>query len=183
MQTYISLLRGINVSGRKKILMKDLKMLFQSLDFENVQTYIQSGNVVFEAAEKENEQEMSFKIAEAILRKYGFEVPILVFKKEEWQKAVIENPFLREENVATKSLYVTFLAEKPKAENLAKLESVSFLPDIFTVSDKRIYLKVEKYGKTKLSNNFFERKLKVSATTRNWKTVLKLYDISTKNEI
>lgn len=183
MQTYISLLRGINVSGRKKILMKDLKMLFQSLDFENVQTYIQSGNVVFEAAEKENEQEMSLKIAQAILQKYSFEVPILVFKKEEWEKVVLENPFLSEENVVIKSLYVTFLAEKPKAENLAKLESVSFLPDIFTVLDKRIYLKVEKYGKTKLSNNFFERKLKVSATTRNWKTVLKLYDISTKNEV
>jgi len=160
--------------------MKDLKTLFQSLDFENVQTYIQSGNIVFEASKIENEVAIGKKIAQAIFQKYGFEVPILIFKGEEWQKMAIGNPFSKEENVEIKSLYVTFLAEKPKKENLAKLENVNFLPDTFIIAEKCIYLKVEKYGKTKLSNNFFERKLKVSATTRNWKTVLKLCDIAAK---
>ena len=105
----------------------------------------------------------------------------MVRKKEELKSLVIKNPFLKVENINTKELYVTFLAELPNTTHFAKLKAIekqNFLPDDFVIIEKTIYVRAEKYGKTKLSNNFFERKLKVTSTARNYKTMLKLLSLS-----
>ena len=82
MQTFISILRGINVSGQKKILMAELKVLYESLKFKDVITYIQSGNVLFKSNEKLSDIEFATKIEKAIYKKYGFEVPVIIRNKE-----------------------------------------------------------------------------------------------------
>ena len=91
MNVYIALLRGINVGGHKKMLMSDLKLLFESLGFENVTTYIQSGNVVFSSAK---EADLAANISKSIELKYGFIVPVLVKKASELSKIVSKCPFL-----------------------------------------------------------------------------------------
>jgi len=179
MQTFISILRGINVSGQKKILMAELKALYESLQFTDVNTYIQSGNVIFKSNEKLSDIEFAIKIEKALYKKYGFEVPVIIRSKDEIRKVISANPFLKEKNMDEKRLYVTFLSEMPAKENTEITKSLDFSPDIFFIIGKEVYLCVSSgYGETKLSNNFFEKKLKVNATTRNWNTVQKLLQLA-----
>jgi len=182
-QAFISMLRGINVSGQKKILMTDLKELYEKLGFSQVTTYIQSGNVIFKSNEKLPDTRLAKKIEKAIYEKYDFEVAVIIRSAEEIKKTISSNPFLKEKNCDTKRLYVTFLSEIPAKENVESIENIHFLPDKFIVSEKEIYLYVPKgYGETKISNNFFEQKLKVKATTRNWNTVNKLSDLASNSK-
>ncbi|MDB5227867.1 MAG: hypothetical protein JWN78_2060 [Bacteroidota bacterium] len=177
MQTYISILRGINVSGQKKILMTDLKALYESLGFSEVISYIQSGNVIFKY-KKETDLKLAQKIEQAISKKYKFEVPVIIRSVDEMKKVLTSNPYLKQKNTDEERLYVTFLAEAPTKENLEAIKKYNFSPDEFIISGKEIYLHIPNgYGNTKLSNNFFENKLKVTATTRNWKTVGKLVEL------
>ena len=179
MSTYIALLRGINVSGQKKILMADLKTLFESLSFGKIQTYIQSGNVVFDYNEKDSNLDIALKISEAILNHYQFEVPVLVRTVPEMKLALENNPFVEEANVDPSRVAITFLATKPLPENLKKLDDIDFTPDKFIIKDTGIYLHCPKgFGVSKLSNNFFENKLKVRATSRNWRTINKLVEMA-----
>ena len=179
MQNFISILRGINVGGQKKILMSDLKVLYQSLQFKDVETYIQSGNVVFKSDTKFSDTEMAKEIEKAIEKKYGFQVPVIIRRKKELQNIISDNPFLKDKNIDTKKLHVTFLSNLPDKTNIESIGNIDFLPDQFIIKGKEIYLHIpESYGETKLSNNFFEKKLKVSATTRNWNTVNKLFEAS-----
>lgn len=172
MSTYIAILRGINVSGQKLIKMAELKKLIEQLGYSSVQTYIQSGNIVFNS----NEKKLAEQISAAILKHFGFDVPVLVLSTEDWRKAKDQQPFLDKEE---KALHLTFLAEAPSAENLSALKDMAYPPDEYHIIDKVIYLHCPNgYGNTKLSNTFFERKLKVSATTRNWATVNKLLDMA-----
>jgi len=178
MQTFISILRGINVSGQKKILMADLKTLYEKLKFKEVTTYIQSGNVAFKGEEKWKDIKLAQKIEGAIFKKYNFQVPVIIRSKEELKKIISSNPFLKEKNIDTKKLHVTFLSEIPAKTNVESIEDIDFSPDIFILNGKEIYLHIPvSYGETKLSNNFFENKLKVKATTRNWNTVNKLLEM------
>ncbi len=179
MQTFISILRGINVSGQKKILMTDLKSLYEGLKFSNVKTYIQSGNVSFKTKEKLSDVQLAGKIEKAIYKRYSFEVPVIIRNEDELKKIISSNPFMREKNNDAKRLYVTFLSEIPAKENIRSVESIDFLPDKFIFIGKEIYLRVANgYGETKISNNFLEKKLKVKATTRNWNTVNQLLEMA-----
>ena len=179
MQTYISILRGINVSGQKKILMVDLKLLFEKLKFENVTTYIQSGNVVFKSSTELTDLELSKMIEAEIFKKYKFEVPVISRTKKELENVISSNPFLKEKNIRIEKLHVTFLSEKPNNDLVESIGHLNFSPDQFFINEKEVYLYIpESYGETKLSNKFFENKLKVTATTRNWKKVNKLAEIT-----
>lgn len=179
MKTFISILRGINVSGQKKILMADLKVLFENLEFEDVSTYIQSGNVVFSADEKSTGQDLARKIEAAISEKYSFHVPVIIRTAVEIENILAVNPFLKDVNIDREKLHVTFLEEIPEQEKLESIKSFDFPPDQFVIIGKEVFLHCpDKYGETKLSNKFFENKLKVSATTRNWKTVNKLVEMA-----
>ncbi|HTM66092.1 MAG TPA: DUF1697 domain-containing protein [Flavipsychrobacter sp.] len=178
MQTYISILRGINVSGQKKINMQELKAMYESYGFGNVATYIQSGNVVFQS-EKEEEKLLAKKIEDAIKATFGFDVPVLVLTLKDIMATIKHNPFLKEKDIQTDKLHVTFLQDKPEAANIKKTEELDFSPDRFVISGKDVYVYCPNgYGNTKINNNFFESKLKVKATTRNWKTVNELERIA-----
>jgi uncharacterized protein (DUF1697 family) len=184
MATIISILRGINVSGQKKILMADLKTLYESLGFKNISTYIQSGNVIFTTAKKLSNTELAAVIEKAIKKQYGFEVPVITKTLIEWNKIIMANPFVKKKGIDLERLYVTFLSQPPDKENISKAESFSYPPDEFIITDAAIYMHVpDSYGNTKLSNNFFEKKLKVSATTRNWKTVVTLAELANGNNL
>ena len=181
MQTFISILRGINVSGQKKILMADLKKLYESLKFSEVKTYIQSGNVVFKSDSKISDIQLARKIEKAISAKYKFEVPVIIRTKEELEKILSQNSFTKEKSIDLKKLHVTFLSETPDREKMEQIKEVDFSPDQFIIKGKEIYLHIpNSYGETKLSNKFFENKLKVSATTRNWNTVNKLLELASQ---
>lgn len=168
MAVFLSILRGINVSGQKMIKMTDLKALYEELSFKNVSTYIQSGNVIFENKE---DKELCKKIEKKIFEKYNFLVPVIIRSMEEMETTINGNMFLKEKKIELDKLHVTYLEEEPLPENLEKIGNVQFEPDRFYISGKDIYIYCPGgYGKTKLNNTFFENKLKVKATTRNWKT-------------
>lgn len=178
MHTYISLLRGINVSGQKKIKMKDLKTLYETLGFENVTTYIQSGNVLFQSSEKDVP---AFKqdIEKRIEKGYGYPVKVLIKTKDDIKKIIEHNQFLKNKKTDISKLYVTFLFETPAEPPLDDINNAKKDSEQYEVAGNEIYLFLpEGYGRAKLNNNFLERKLNVDATTRNWKTVNKLLELA-----
>lgn len=179
MQTYISILRGINVSGQKKILMTDLTKLYEDLGFKDVKSYIQSGNVLFKSSKSLKKKDICDKIQKAIRKQYNFEVPVQILSLDELKAIIESNPFIKQKNIDLEKLHVTFLSESPNPEHLQKTQALDFSPEKFLIKDNAIYLYCPVgYGNSKLSNNFFESKLKVIATTRNWKTVNKLAELA-----
>ena len=178
MTTYISLLRGINVSGQKKVKMAELKVLYESLGLEDVATYIQSGNVIF----KDDRDAPALKscLEQNIEQHFSFHVPVEVIPHHEFMKVNNQLPFddINLEQDGTKVL-ITFLSELPQATLIEKLMSYVKAPEQLVIKEKVIYLHCPNgYGKTKLSNNFIENKLKVTATTRNLKTIAKLSSLA-----
>lgn len=178
MTKFIAILRGINVGGHRKILMADLKTLLAKNDLQNIATYIQSGNVVFDASK--NAAELEQLISSLIKKQYDFDVPVMVRSQEEWRTVFEQNPFLLKDNsIPIDQLYVTFLGEEPTPENLTITNDFSFPNDEFKIVGRSVYILLgKKYSDTKLTNTFFESKLKVTATSRNWKTVTKLVEMS-----
>jgi len=180
MKKFVALLRGINVSGQKQIKMSDLKTLSEDLGFTKVQAYIQSGNVIFSAKEKSSKR-LEDKTSSAIKSKFGFDVPVIVVTPEEIEYVIQNNPFIKKKKDLEK-LYVTFLSENLPAENIKKLNAVDYFQEEYIIDGRYIYLFVPNgYGKAKLNNNLFENKFKVFGTTRNWKTVNKLFELSISN--
>jgi len=178
MKTYISLLRGINVSGKNRIGMSELKGLFESLSMTNVATYIQSGNVIFDRADQDPAS-LARSIEAEITRSFGASVSVFLRDNNQFQQIIENNPFLNQRNEDPEKLHVTFLSDSPSESVLSNLILPVGTPDEFMVYDKGIYLFCPNgYGRTKISNSFFERKLGLSATTRNWKTVMALYEIA-----
>ena len=120
MPTYISMLRGINVGGHKKVPMNQLRAMFEALGFKEVRTYIQSGNVVFRAT-MGNPEDLSRKIEQRVLKEFGFPASVITRTPEELQKAIQSNPFIKESGLAPAKVYVAFLTEAPKADAVKKL--------------------------------------------------------------
>ena len=175
---YISMLRGINVSGQKKIRMAELKELYQSLQYYNVQTYLQSGNVIFSSKIKEHSK-LKKVIESEIEKTFGFYVNIFLREIKDFKRIIETNPFLIARNENPSHLYVTFLGTDFHKLNPENLENKKYNADEFIAGKKEIFVFCPNgYGRTKLNNNFFEKKLKVNATTRNWKTVNALYKIA-----
>lgn len=171
-----AILRGINVGGHRRILMKDLKLLFEKLECKNVSTYIQSGNVIFES--NHANLELENKIEASIKDTFGFDVPVIIRTSIELANSVHNNPF-QVPNVDINKLHLTFLKETPTLDNVQHTLTYNFAPDKFKIDNKDVFVFCEgKYHQSKLTNNFFEKKLKTGATTRNWKTVLKLLELS-----
>lgn len=178
MKTYISILRGINVSGHNLIKMDALREMYGGMRFKNIETYIQSGNVVFQS-NTSDVHELEEKISSKLLRTFSTQVPVLVLELDELKKVVKNNPYVNRRKEDPKALHVTFLSEAPKREALAAIQEHAFAPDEFSAFGQTVYLFSPKgYGNTKLTNTFFEKKLKVIATTRNWKTVLELMNMT-----
>jgi len=177
---YIAILRGINVGTGRKVPMTDLKKLCENMGLQNVQTYIQSGNVVFEWSRSESISELETRLQKAFSESFGFDIPVLVRTAKEWAESIAQNPFLKEENVDIDRLHLTCLKEVPSLELLEKIKMFQYLPDRYEIIGKDVFIFCAAgYGTSKLTNPFFESKLRVSATTRNWKTVMKLIEMIT----
>lgn len=175
MPVFLSILRGINVSGQKKILMSDLKQIYEQLDLKKVQTFIQSGNVIFES--KSNKL-LAEKIEQKIRENYAFDVPVIIRTMAEMETTIKNNPFLITKGIELDKLHVTYLSEALTVESIKKIKEYNFEPDTFHIIEKEIYIHCPNgYGRTKLTNTFFEKKLNVCATTRNWKTSNELLTI------
>ena len=178
LQSYIAMLRGINVSGQKKIKMADLRAHLSELNFDSIQTYIQSGNIIFQSQDI-NTSRLEEQIKSKIQEKYGFEVPTLVKTPKEISAAIVNNPFVDEIENDPKRIYVTFLATEPMTEHVDKLLSYDYAPEQIVLKGKDLYGYSPKgFGNAKFSNNFIENKLKVAATTRNWRTVNTLLEMA-----
>ena len=159
--------------------MNDLKVLYENSGFEDVSTYIQSGNVIFTSNET-SKSSIKSKLENTITQEYGFDVPIYICTNEEMQNIFENSPFLesQDEENGTKIL-VTFLSSTPTQTDIDKVMTYVKEPEKLVVSNAIVYFYCPSgYGKSKLSNKFLESKLKVVATTRNWKTVTKLCEIS-----
>jgi len=166
------MLRGINVSGQKKIKMNELISLYESLSFKNVTTYIQSGNVLFDSS-ADNLVSLAEKIEKEIKKEFLFEVPVIIRTKEELKHIIKTNPFLKREDIDHSKLHITFLTKTVKKPIPPKIMETKSAEDEFFTSNKEIYLFCPKgYGRTKYNNNFFERYLSMNATTRNWNTIM-----------
>lgn len=177
MSTWIAILRGVNVSGARKLPMKELKELFEMLKCTNVRTYIQSGNVVFESTKLEFST-FGKKVEAAIKKRYDYDVPVLVRSLEEMKKVVAVNPYLKRKDIEPDKLHVTFLADAPKKPEAERIVCTTFGNDSFQLLGREVYVHCpDGYGNTKLNNSFFESKLKLIATTRNWRTVNELVRI------
>jgi uncharacterized protein (DUF1697 family) len=169
MATYIALLRGINVTGHNIIRMEDLRASFAALGFQQVKTYVQSGNVIFQAVKGAN---LSGKIERKILADYGYNVSVLVKTPRELQQVIRDNPFPKLAGTDESRLYVTFLSAPAPSSAESALKGLATEQERFHVAGREIYLYCPiGYGKTKLSNTAIEKKLRVVATTRNWKSV------------
>ena len=175
--TYIALLRGINVGGKNKLPMKDLAALFAEAGCANVQTYIQSGNVVFQAP-PETADTLPDQISASIAARFGLRVPVVLRTSEQLAEAFHNNPFLTQ-NLPEETLHVMFLADLPSPEQVAGLDANRSAPDAFVVQGRDIYLHLPNgVADTKLTNAYFDTKLATVSTSRNWKTVTKLLELT-----
>ncbi|MEK6481224.1 DUF1697 domain-containing protein [Catalinimonas sp. 4WD22] len=178
LMTYVAFLRGINVGGHRKIKMQDLQFSLARMGLNNVKTYIQSGNIVFSASENKADY-LSKEIEVSIEKDFGFEVKVIVKNGAQLKEIITKNPYLSDESADISKCYLTLLTDISKKEQAELLSALKFPHDEFHLMDDIIYLYCTNgYGKTKLSNDFFEKKLKQPATTRNWKTMLKMLEIS-----
>jgi len=160
--------------------MADLRAMLEAMNFANVQTYIQSGNVILETEEMPD-TELAERIKAQIKTTFDYDVPTLALRVGEWREIFDNNPFLQKRNKDITKLHVTILTDSPDIELVDAIKDFQHKADEFQIIGKKIYLFCpDGYGRTKLTNTFFERKLKVSATTRNWKTVTKLVELTDK---
>jgi uncharacterized protein (DUF1697 family) len=176
MDRYVALLRGVNVGGKNKIAMKSLAALFSDAKCRHVETYIQSGNVVF-SADAATARKANAAICSAIQQQFGFQTHIILRNQHEIERIESANPYCNKE-LPPEKLHVVFLADTPTAEKVALLDPNRSLPDEFTVSGSEIFLYMPNgMGKTKLTNAYFDSKLKTVSTARNWRTLQKLLEL------
>lgn len=169
MKTYIVFLRGINVSGQKKILMADLRTCLSESGFALVHTYIQSGNLL--VGSMASKIEVAEQIHQIIQETFGFNVPVLVLESSELIEIIENNPYpaTKDEN---KGIYFVLPYQNPDSELVNSLQKEIFKNEEFTITPSCIYLNCQEgYGRAKCNNNYFEKRLKIQATARNWKTM------------
>jgi uncharacterized protein (DUF1697 family) len=158
--------------------MDQLRDAFAALGFDDVNTHVQSGNVVFKAPSQACEN-LAKRIQEKVFRQFGISVSVLVKTPQEPNAVMKNNLFLKETGIDTSHLHLTFRSRPPERNELKMLDAIAATPDQFRYSGEAICLYCPNgYGETKLSKNALEKMLEVAATTRNWKTVNQLYEMS-----
>ncbi|MBF4515731.1 DUF1697 domain-containing protein [Flavobacterium sp. ANB] len=173
MKTHLALLRGINVSGHNMMKMDALKTMLENIGFQNVRTYLQSGNFFVDSEEEATK--VGFMIKQEIFKVFGHEVPTIVITKQDLELCFANNPFLKEKDIDTKKLYVAFVSTLLKKENINDLKISQFKPDEASIDGNRIFIKYAVgAGKTRLEGKYIEKKLNVIVTMRNWNTVTNL---------
>jgi len=174
MATYIALLRGVNVGG-VTLKMEDLKRMLEYIGFSNARTYIQSGNALFESKEV-NKRKMEAEIAQEIKNKIDRDIVVIVKTVEEFRRIAEEHPLASLGD--PKNLYVTVLSHDPAAPDVEDLLGTMNDIDRHEIMHRAVYSYYgQGYGNSKRSNNFIEKILKVSGTTRNWETIQRLAEM------
>jgi uncharacterized protein (DUF1697 family) len=175
MTSYVALLRGINVGGKNKVPMAKLKAVFAGLGHEDVATYIQSGNVVFTSSVKP--EQAAGDITAAVKQEFGLQVPVVIRTRAELARVVKSNPYLRRAKDES-MLHVMLLADKPTAAATAQLDPGRSTPDECTVKGREIFMLLPNgMGRSKLTIDYFEKRLDTIGTARNWRTVNHLLDL------
>jgi uncharacterized protein (DUF1697 family) len=178
MITYIALLRGINVSGKNKIKMAELVQALELIGLSNIQTYIQSGNVVFKSQDADKNQ-LKNLIEAQIKTTFRLDVPVLIRDAQEWEQVIQNKPGFNSLNEIQDKIYVTFLSDVPETTLVEALQKGNYKEDLFIQLNREVYLYcLGGYGETKLSNSFLEKKLKCTSTTRNWRTIIELMSMA-----
>jgi uncharacterized protein (DUF1697 family) len=174
MKTHLALLRGINVSGHNMIKMDTLKNLLENAGFQNVRTYIQTGNVFIDS-EEDQAASVGFKIKQEIFKVLGLDVPVVMISKSDLQACFTNNSFAMEKECDFKKLYVAFVSKELQVSAINDLKISQFKPDEAQIDGNRIYIKYAVgAGNTRLDQKYIEKKLNVIATIRNWNTVINL---------
>lgn len=177
MTRYVAFLRGINVSGHKMIKMEDLRSYFGDLPgIQNIATYIQTGNVLFQVPHAD-EAVLRLSIEALLEAKLGYKVTCIIRKHKELEQVVKNNPFDTIKTEDKAKLYVTFLADLPAPDLRDSLDVYASGAEYARIVDREVYVVSTNYGKTRFSNSFIEKKLKLCATTRNWATINKMIEL------
>ena len=172
MPTHVALLRGVNVSGQNTMKMDTLKNALETEGFDDVQTYIQTGNVLFNSDETQQEV-LAYKIKRVVFSTFGHDIGVMMRYKSDLEVIVKNKPFDIEVNV-----YVALFDKEPQQDDFQKLLKVLSGGDVAVLSGRTLYVKYGvNAGKSKLSNKLIETKLKVNSTMRNWNTVVKLLEL------
>lgn len=175
--TWVALLRGINVGGKNRLLMKDLAAMFVEAGCGDVRTYIQSGNVVFRAGPTLAE-DIPSRISASIRERFGHEIAVVTRQASDLEAIVEANPFVSA-GAETDRLHVLFLADAPAAEDVEALDPDRSPGDEFAVRGREIYLHYPNgTARSKLTNAWFDSRLSTVTTMRNWKTVGKLLELA-----
>ena len=175
--SYVALLRAINVGGRNQIKMAALRKLFAAMGYGDAQTYIQSGNVVFQAAEAE--QPLRQRIEGEIAAAFGIPVTVALRTADEMARITLTSPYPPDGLAEGESLYVAVLAESPASQGIERLLASETAPDEFRVVGREVYLLYRRTMRdTKLTNALLEKRLGVPATSRNWRTMTTLAAMS-----
>ncbi|MGH8991797.1 MAG: DUF1697 domain-containing protein [Acidimicrobiia bacterium] len=179
---HVALLRGINLGARHKVAMPALRALFESLGHEDVETYIQSGNVAFRAAPGSGAG-LATDLEAAITKEFGFPVPVVVRAAKDLEKVMAANPFLAG-GADPSALHVVFLGSAPAPGALARLDPDRSPGDGFAAAGAEVYLHCPNgFGRSKLGLDWFERILKTPATIRNWRTVTRMAELSRASSV
>jgi uncharacterized protein (DUF1697 family) len=161
--------------------MDDLVQLFEQIGHSKVETYIQSGNVVF-SSKFADERHLETMIETAIKERFGFEVPAMILSETKLERTLKYNPYLERDTIDEDALHATFLRYEADHELVKEFETLDYSPDETIVTNDLVYVYCPSgYGKTKFNTSFIERKLKAQATTRNWKSICALLDLVRKN--
>lgn len=175
MATFVALLRGINVSGKNKLPMAELRAATESAGFDNVRTYVQSGNLIVDAPG--TAKTVASRIHDLIEAEFGFDIPVIVRTAKQWSTIAESNPYT-ERGTEPGQWYVAFVDRRTRADDAKSLDTIKLGDDTYVLSGTEIYLDlVSGAGRTKLTNNSIEARLKTSVTTRNWRTVGKILEL------
>jgi uncharacterized protein (DUF1697 family) len=174
MTTYVSLFRGINVGGHNGVRMDALKELHESLGLQKVQTYIQSGNVVF-TSDGADVTQIQDDIEDGFAQKFSFQVKVMVRTAGELNAIIENNPFQNQPMKESNRVIAMFLASHPISTALEDIWKTYTGPEEIHIIGQEVFIYYpEGMGRSKLTNTFLEKKLKTAGTARNWNTVLKL---------
>lgn len=172
------MLRGINVGGHKKVPMARLRAMCETLGFEQVRTFIQSGNIIFEAAGR-NTSDLSATIEKKMQAEFGFAASVITRTPEELEQAMQNNPFRKQSEVEPAKVFIAFLSQVPKPEAATKLMALTTPAEQVRQRAREVYLYYrDGMGRAKVNVNVVEKLLSVKATARNWNTVNKLHEMA-----
>jgi len=182
MAVIISMLRGVNVGGHNKIKMEALRALYESLKLRDAQTYVQSGNVIFNTDERDIAR-LAKRIEDGIERKFGFRPNVILRTAAEMREVVARNPFAKRRGIEPGKLLVSFLASDPGEEALEKVRQMKCDPEELRIEGREVYIYFPNgMGQSKLQWAGLDKMLKTAVTGRNWNSVTKMLEMAEKLE-